>query len=210
MQLSTLTDADLERQTRLRRMKAVALSLLGVAAVVYVATLRLDHAGAWGYVNTMAEAAMVGALADWFAVTALFRHPLGIPIPHTAIIPRKKDELAGSLQAFFVDNFLTEDVVRERIADAHLAAARALEDGAPGATYNIGRGEGSSVLDVLRVIGEVTGLDTTPEVVDRRPGDPARVVAKVDRIREGLGFTASHGLRSMVDSAWAGWQLRHP
>lgn len=96
------------------------------------------------------------------------------------------------------------------IADAHLAAARALEDGQPGATYNIGRGEGSSVLDVLRVVGEVTGLDTTPDVVDRRPGDPARVVAKVDRIRDGLGFTAKHDLRSMVDSAWAGWQLRHP
>ena len=96
------------------------------------------------------------------------------------------------------------------IADAHLAAARALEDGQSGATYNIGRGEGSSVLDVLRVVGEVTGLDTTPDVVDRRPGDPARVVAKVDRIREGLGFTAEHDLRSMVESAWAGWQLRHP
>jgi UDP-glucose 4-epimerase len=96
------------------------------------------------------------------------------------------------------------------IADAHLAAARALEDGAPGATYNIGRGEGSSVLDVLRVVGEVTGRDTTPDVVDRRPGDPARIVAAVDRIKDGLGFTARHDLRSMVDSAWAGWQLRHP
>ena len=96
------------------------------------------------------------------------------------------------------------------IADAHLAAARALEGGQPGATYNIGRGEGSSVLDVLRVVGEVTGLDTTPDVVDRRPGDPARVVAKVDRIREGLGFTATHDLRSMVETAWAGWQVRHP
>ena len=96
------------------------------------------------------------------------------------------------------------------IADAHRAAARALEDGAPGTTYNIGRGEGSSVLDVLRVVGEVTGRDTTPEIVDRRPGDPARVVAAVDRIREGLGFTAAHDLRSMVESAWAGWQLSHP
>lgn len=96
------------------------------------------------------------------------------------------------------------------IADAHLAAARALESGAPGATYNIGRGEGSSVLDVLRVVGEVTGRDTTPDVVDRRPGDPARIVAAVDRIREGLGFTAQHDLREMVASAWAGWQLRHP
>ena len=96
------------------------------------------------------------------------------------------------------------------IADAHRAAARALEDGAAGATYNIGRGEGASVLDVLRVVGEVTGRDTTPDVVDRRPGDPARIVAAVDRIREGLGFTAAHDLRSMVESAWAGWQLRHP
>jgi UDP-glucose 4-epimerase len=96
------------------------------------------------------------------------------------------------------------------IADAHRVAARALEDGAPGATYNIGRGEGSSVLDVLRVVGEVTGRDTTPEVVERRPGDPARVVAAVDRIRERLGFSAQHGLRSMVESAWAGWQLQHP
>ena len=96
------------------------------------------------------------------------------------------------------------------IADAHLAAARALESGASGATYNIGRGEGSSVLDVLRVVAEVTGRDTTPDVVDRRPGDPARIVAKVDRIRDGLGFTAQHDLRAMVDSAWAGWQLRHP
>ena len=96
------------------------------------------------------------------------------------------------------------------IANAHLAAARALRSGADGATYNIGRGEGSSVLDVLRVVGEVTGRDTTPDVVARRPGDPARIVAAVDRIRDGLGFTASHDLTDMVSSAWAGWQLRHP
>ena len=96
------------------------------------------------------------------------------------------------------------------IANAHLAAARALQSGADGATYNIGRGEGSSVLDVLRVVGEVTGRDTTPDVVARRPGDPARIVAAVDRIRDGLGFTASHDLTDMVSSAWAGWQLRHP
>ena len=92
------------------------------------------------------------------------------------------------------------------IADAHLAAARALDEGAAGATYNIGRGEGTSVLDVLKVVSEVTGRDTTPEVVDRRPGDPARIVAAVDRIRTGLGFTATRDLREMVESAWAGWR----
>jgi UDP-glucose 4-epimerase len=96
------------------------------------------------------------------------------------------------------------------IADAHLAAARALEGGRPGATYNVGRGQGSSVLEVLRVIGEVTGLDTTPEVVERRPGDPPRIVAAVDRIRADLGVTAQRDLRAMVQSAWDGWQLRHP
>ncbi|MDO5535251.1 MAG: DUF445 domain-containing protein [Propionibacteriaceae bacterium] len=117
----SITAGDEVRLTRLRRMKAVALSLLVGAAIIYLATLGLDHSGVWGYVNTMAEAAMVGALADWFAVTALFRHPLGLPIPHTAIIPRKKDELAGSLQSFFASNFLTEEVVRERIADAALS-----------------------------------------------------------------------------------------
>ncbi|MCW2585926.1 MAG: exoB [Frankiales bacterium] len=96
------------------------------------------------------------------------------------------------------------------IAEAHLAAARALDDGAEGATYNIGRGAGSSVLEVIDVIGQVTGLDATPELVDRRPGDPARVVAAVDKIRVGLGFEARYDLTAMVESAWAGWQLRHP
>ena len=96
------------------------------------------------------------------------------------------------------------------VADAHLAAARALETGAAGATYNIGRGEGSSVLDVLRVVAEVTGRDTTPDVLARRPGDPARIVAAVDRIRDGLGFRAQHDLTSMVRSAWDGWRLLHP
>ncbi len=92
------------------------------------------------------------------------------------------------------------------IADAHLAAARALDEGAQSATYNIGRGEGSSVLEVLRVVGDVTGLDVTPDIVDRRPGDPARIVAAVDRIRAGLGFQARHDLPAMVESAWAGWK----
>ena len=95
------------------------------------------------------------------------------------------------------------------VADAHLAAARALDAGARGATYNIGRGTGSSVLEVIDVIGQVTGLDVSYDVVGRRPGDPARVVASVDRITEGLGFQAKHDLRQMVESAWAGWRLRH-
>ena len=134
------------------------------------------------------------------------------------LIPMVFERLAaGARPRVFGNDYPTPDgtCIRDYvhvadIADAHLAAARALDGGASGATFNIGRGEGSSVLDVLAVVGEVTGLDSTPEMVERRPGDPAKVVASVERIRKELGFTASHDLRSMVESAWAGWQLRHP
>jgi len=100
-------------------MRAVALSLLALAALVFILTRNRD--GAWGFVNATAEAAMVGALADWFAVTALFRHPLGIPIPHTAIIPSRKDTLGQSLEEFVNGNFLTDDAARERVVDADVS-----------------------------------------------------------------------------------------
>jgi uncharacterized membrane-anchored protein YjiN (DUF445 family) len=101
-------------------MRLLAVSLLGFAAVVFLATLGLDQDGVWGYVNTAAEAAMVGALADWFAVTALFKHPLGLPIPHTAIIPKRKTEIGRNLQDFVTENFLTEEIARERLAAARV------------------------------------------------------------------------------------------
>jgi uncharacterized membrane-anchored protein YjiN (DUF445 family) len=97
-------------------MKAVALAFLLGAAVVYVVTRLYNDAAPWvGYVQTMAEASMVGGLADWFAVTALFRHPLGLPIPHTAIIPRKKDALGKNLSEFVGANFLAEVVVTDKL-----------------------------------------------------------------------------------------------
>ena len=96
------------------------------------------------------------------------------------------------------------------IATAHVAAARHLERGGASLALNIGRGQGSSVLEVLKVIGEVTGLDTTAQVAPRRPGDPARAVASADAIREHLGWSACYDLHDMVESAWAGWLLRHP
>ncbi|MCW2831777.1 MAG: hypothetical protein JWP31_2469, partial [Aeromicrobium sp.] len=93
-----MSEGDQRRLTALRRMRALALSLLVLAAVVYAFTR--DQDGWVGYVNAGAEAAMVGAIADWFAVTALFRHPLGLPIPHTAIIPTRKDAIGSSLSEF--------------------------------------------------------------------------------------------------------------
>jgi uncharacterized membrane-anchored protein YjiN (DUF445 family) len=112
--------ADEERRRGLRRMRTVAVSLLLLAAAVYVATL--EGTGFWGFVNAGAEASMVGAIADWFAVTALFKHPLGLPIPHTALVPRRKDELGRGLEEFVGENFLQEDIIRDRVAHAAVAA----------------------------------------------------------------------------------------
>ncbi|OEV02949.1 hypothetical protein AN216_15660 [Streptomyces oceani] len=112
------TAADEAKQRGVRRMKSIATAALVAMAVIFTLATWAEHAGAgsWaGYVAAAAEAGMVGALADWFAVTALFRRPLGLPIPHTAIIPTKKDQLGRSLGDFVGDNFLSSQVVRERL-----------------------------------------------------------------------------------------------
>ncbi|WP_436698543.1 DUF445 domain-containing protein [Nocardioides sp. BYT-33-1] len=111
--------ADAVRRAALRRMRTVAVSLLLLAAAVYVATLGED--GAWGFVNAGAEASMVGAIADWFAVTALFKHPLGLPIPHTALVPKRKDDLGKGLEQFVGENFLQEDIIRERVLGVQIS-----------------------------------------------------------------------------------------
>jgi uncharacterized membrane-anchored protein YjiN (DUF445 family) len=111
------------KQRDLRRMKAVATGFLLGATVVYLLARWQESAGApgWvGFVRAAAEAGMVGALADWFAVTALFRHPLGIKIPHTAIIPTRKDALGTSLSEFVGSNFLSEAVVRDKLRRAEV------------------------------------------------------------------------------------------
>ncbi|MDX3576171.1 DUF445 domain-containing protein [Streptomyces sp. FL07-04A] len=116
--MTVFSAADEEKRRGVRRMKLTAAGLLLFVAVVYVLAEWAEHRGAgpWAsYVAAAAEAGMVGALADWFAVTALFRHPLGLPIPHTAIIPNKKDQLGVSLGEFVGENFLSEDVVRQRL-----------------------------------------------------------------------------------------------
>ncbi|MDP9165323.1 MAG: DUF445 domain-containing protein [Actinomycetota bacterium] len=116
--------ADAERRRGLRRMKAVALSFLLGATIVFLVSAWAQSRGAdgWvGYVRAAAEAGMVGALADWFAVTALFKHPLGIPIPHTAIIKRKKDQLGEGLGDFVRENFMSPEVIATKLREAAVA-----------------------------------------------------------------------------------------
>ena len=139
-----------------RGMKLVATGLLLVMAALFLAARSLEPIHpAWGYVRAFAEAAMVGGLADWFAVTALFRHPLGLPIPHTAIIPRNKDRIGDSLAAFLRDNFLTPSVVARRMRRLDLADAAGRFLTAPAGGSGDGRlraGASRMIADVLEAL----------------------------------------------------------
>ena len=109
------------RRRRLAAARRRAGAFLAVVTVVFVAvTVAGAHGTALGYVQAGAEAAMVGGIADWFAVTALFRHPLGLPIPHTALIVERKDQFAVTLGQFVQENFLSAEVLAERIRSAGL------------------------------------------------------------------------------------------
>lgn len=111
----SLPPPDTDRAARLRRMKAVALALLLACVALLVLAHRQGRQGAWAWVAAFAEAAVVGALADWFAVVALFRRPLGLPFPHTAIVPRRKAQLADQLAVFIRDRFLDTPMLIERL-----------------------------------------------------------------------------------------------
>ncbi|MEC3950894.1 DUF445 domain-containing protein [Sphingobium sp. HWE2-09] len=107
-----------------RQMRLVATGMLIAMALLFITARATVHLHpAIGFVQSFAEAAMVGGLADWFAVTALFRHPMGLPIPHTAIIPRNKDRIGDTLALFLRDNFLTPAVVARRMRGMDVAAA---------------------------------------------------------------------------------------
>ncbi|RJY09622.1 DUF445 domain-containing protein [Aurantiacibacter aquimixticola] len=133
-------------------MRLTATLMLFAMAAIFVTTHQLLGVHpAWGYVNAFAEAAMVGGLADWFAVTALFRHPLGLPIPHTAIIPENKDRIADTMAGFLRSNFLTPVVVARRMRDMNLARAAGdfLATRTPGEEGRIRAGAGQLLVELL-------------------------------------------------------------
>lgn len=111
-----LVQDETERQKRLDQMKKRATGLLAFATVLFAITRYFESRHPWlGVIRATAEASMVGGLADWFAVTALFRHPMGLPIPHTAIVPTRKDRVGRTLGAFVQKNFLTRDVIEGKL-----------------------------------------------------------------------------------------------
>lgn len=160
-------DADAERRAALRRMKAVALGFLIGATVVFLVCRWANAHGTapvWvGYVGAAAEAGMVGALADWFAVTALFKHPLGIPIPHTAIIKRKKDQLGEGLGTFVRENFLSAEVVETKLRDAAVPSRLGKWLCEPTHAQRVA----GEVATVLRVLVELLRDEDVQQVIDR-------------------------------------------
>ena len=201
---------DADRRVALRKMRWMATGLLVLAAIIYLLTLRQGREGWVGWVNAGSEAAMVGALADWFAVTAIFRHPLGIPVPHTALVKRRKDELGRSLQQFVTNNFLTEDIFREKIREAQVAQRLAewltdpahrrsvLEQVVKGATVLLGRVKDDDIRDVVR--------NTILPRLNREPMSPV-----AGAFLEGIVADDAHrGLIDVVFRELHAWLLRHP
>ncbi|GAA2196145.1 DUF445 domain-containing protein [Sinomonas flava] len=144
-----LSPGDAEKAAALKRMKAFALSLLLVMAVIFAVSFALQERFPWlQYVRAAAEGGMVGALADWFAVTALFRHPMGLPIPHTAIIPTRKDAIGASLSAFVRDNFLSSAVVRTKLETVDVARKAGTWLASPAGAERVAK-EGAAVVHGL-------------------------------------------------------------
>lgn len=202
---------DAERRRALRRMKALATSLLAVAAVVFAAAFALQDRYPWlGFVRAAAEGAMVGALADWFAVTALFRHPLGLRIPHTAIIPTRKDEIGESLGEFVETNFLADDVVAAKLASIDIAGAVAGWLAEPGNARRVVAEGSSAVVGLARLLDddrmrEAIEAVVRTHVIEPEWGPPlGRLSAKV---------LASGGHREVVDlvlDRLDEWLAAHP
>jgi len=117
----TAPPGETDKALQLRRMKRIALLLLCLMALLFALTLHSPAPWA-AWLHAFAEAGMVGALADWFAVVALFRHPMGLPIPHTAIIPNRKNDIGESMSRFVADHFLEPEVVRKKLQNTNLAA----------------------------------------------------------------------------------------
>jgi uncharacterized membrane-anchored protein YjiN (DUF445 family) len=137
------------------RMRLVALGLLlAMAVLFFVARALAARHPAFGYVQAFAEAAMVGGLADWFAVTALFRHPLGLPIPHTAIVPRNKDRIGDTLAAFLRTNFLTPPVVARRMRRVDVAGAVGRFLAAPPERGRLWKGGSRLIADMLEALDQ--------------------------------------------------------
>src|SRR5215210_8042298 len=172
-----------ERQQQLDRMKRRATGLLVFMGALFVVARFFEPRYGWlGYIHATAEASLVGGIADWFAITALFRHPLGVPIPHTAIIPSRKDKIGRSLGNFVQNNFLSPEVLAAKLRAA-LLSRRAAEwlaepEQASKAAQNVAA--------VLRSAGEVVRDEDVHSLLDRSVVEPLRRMPIAPMLSKGL------------------------
>lgn len=202
-----LASFDEKRARRLRTMKRNAVGLLLLAAAIFIATFVFTDGTGWaGYVRAASEAAMVGGVADWFAVTALFRHPLGIPIPHTAIIPRGKAAIGRGLGEFVQRNFMNPDSLVGRIRDADPAGRIGEWLAEPDNAANASRQAAGVIAALAETIREDEVQEGIRELVTARieAVDAAPLIGTVlDRAMEGghyevLVTAGLHGLSNSI------------
>lgn len=206
------TAADEERRRGVRRMKATATALLLLVALIYTLATWAKSAGVtgWpGYVAAAAEAGMVGALADWFAVTALFRRPMGLPIPHTAIIPTKKDQLGMALGTFVGENFLSPDVVKARLHALNIAARLGAWLSEPAHADRVTEESSTALRGALTVLRDADVQAVVGEAITRR--------AEAAEIAPGIGKTldrivtdgAHHRAVDLICARAHDWLIEH-
>ena len=206
------TAADEEKRRGVRRMKTIATGALVLAALVFTLATWAENtgAGAWsGYVAAAAEAGMVGALADWFAVTALFKRPMGLPIPHTAIIPNKKDQLGHSLSDFVGDNFLSEQVVRRRLRAVGIGSRLGNWLAVPDNADRVTAALATALRGARTVLRDRDVRAVVSEAIPRRAHD-REIAPSLGRMLEKIVADADH--RRMVDLVCVrahDWLVRH-
>jgi uncharacterized membrane-anchored protein YjiN (DUF445 family) len=174
-----------ERQRNLDRMKLRATGLLVLMGVIFIVARMFEAEHPWlGYIRATAEASMVGGIADWFAITALFRHPLGIPIPHTAIIASRKDRIGRSLGNFVQNNFLSPDVLAAKLRAAQISRRAAEWLSIP----ENGRKAAQQIASVLKSAGNVVRDEDVHALLDRTVVEPLRQIAIAPVLAKGLAL----------------------
>jgi len=179
-----------ERQRQLDRMKRRATGLLVFMGALFVVARFFEPRYSWlGFIRATAEASLVGGIADWFAITALFRHPLGVPIPHTAIIPSRKDRIGRSLGNFVQNNFLSPEVLAAKLRAAHLSRRAAEWLAEP----EQARKAAQNVAAVLRSAGQVVRDEDVHSLLDRSVVEPLRRVPIAPVLSKGLELLTLDG-----------------
>jgi uncharacterized membrane-anchored protein YjiN (DUF445 family) len=201
-----LSPADQERRRGLRVMKGVALGALLFMAVLFIFAFALqEQVPALAYVRAFAEGGMIGALADWFAVTALFRHPLGIPIPHTAIIPNRKDEIGQNLGEFVETEFLRGDVVRTKLERTAIAARLGEWLLVPAHAERVGAEASVIAADVLRALSDDDVNDIIEDLAHEHLLAPQWGPPLGEWLGRIVGSGAHHGAVDLAVDSIATW-----